>query len=167
MEKPESMMRSETQECETAALENALRTAVRRHRAALAAQDDRRRQGFELRFLLARLGFGTADLDAVCAAASAAALPRHLQGEIARRLGVEAARLKRLAWSASPRYDFNRHLAVRRALLWAGGKAEDPRCLPIPPRAAPAHPPRRTRRLRPSGGAEARGQPPHALGTLP
>lgn len=126
MEKPESMMRSETQEYETAALENALRTAARRRRAALAVEDDRRRRGFELRFLLARLGFGTADLDAVSAAGAAATLPRRLQGEIARRLGVEAARLKRLAWSASPRYDLNRHLAVRRALLWADGRAEDP-----------------------------------------
>ena len=101
-------------------MEAALRDAARRHRRRLADESDRLRQGFEFRFLLAQLRFGIADRDAVAAASSAAVLPPALRDEIARRLRLEAARLKRFVRTGNPRYDINRHIAVRRALSWTG-----------------------------------------------
>jgi hypothetical protein len=111
------------------ALEVALRSAIARHRAQLRREAERRTEAFEQRFLLACLGLVPAELDAIAAAASAAALPPELACRIESRLAAEAERLLRLARAGSARYDLNRHIAVHRGLDWLHGR---------PPRQDPA-----------------------------
>ena len=100
-------------------MEAALRAAVLAHRIALRARLQSETKGFELRFLCARLGFAAGELDAIAANSDAAGLPPALRETLRQRLAAEATRLARLARAASPRYDINRHIAVRRAIAWA------------------------------------------------
>lgn len=100
-------------------MEAALRAAVLAHRIALRARLQSQTKGFELRFLCARLGFGAEDLDAIAASPDATALKPALREALRQRLAAEATRLARLARAASPGYDINRHIAVRRAIAWA------------------------------------------------
>lgn len=102
-------------------LEAALRAAVAAHRTALRAEREEEAGGLALRFLLARLGFAPAELDAVAAARKASDFSPALRSDIRRRLALEAARLLRLARARSPAYDLNRHIAVHRASRWANG----------------------------------------------
>lgn len=112
-------------------MEAALRAAVLAHRIALQARLQSETNGFELRFLCARLGFAAEDLDAIAASPDAAALPPALRERLRQRLAAEATRLARLARAASPGYDINRHIAVRRAIGWA--EAAPPRVMPGTP----------------------------------
>ena len=99
-------------------MEAALRAAIAAHRIALQQRVEAETQGFEQRFLFARLGVVAEELDAIAAAPNAAALPPALRDRLRQRLASEATRLVRLARAQSPSYDINRHIAVRRAVAW-------------------------------------------------
>ena len=102
-------------------METALRAAIAEHRVELHRRLKAEAQGFELRFLLARLGFAADELDALAGAAAASELAAELRATVRQRLAGEVTRLLRLARAGSPAYDINRHIAVRRALCWIEG----------------------------------------------
>ncbi|MEH6718904.1 MAG: hypothetical protein V7704_08500 [Aurantimonas endophytica] len=76
--------------------------------------------------LLRRLGLDDAAVRQAIAVERATQLPAALGDWLRERVTVELRRLTRMARGAHPRYDINRHIAVRRLANWLEGSDERP-----------------------------------------
>lgn len=109
---------------DTASLDAALAAAIRRHaeRQRRTVADELHR--LEKAVLLRRLGLDDEAVRLAVAAGSGAQLPASLGAMLGERLATELKRLSRQARGADPRYDINRHIAVRRLANWLEGDQE-------------------------------------------
>ncbi|NDV87749.1 hypothetical protein GTW51_13665 [Aurantimonas aggregata] len=106
---------------DTAPLDAALAAAIRRHAERQRRSVANDLQRLEKAVLLRRLGLDDAAVRVAIAAESAAHLPTPLGVRLRERVTSELKRLTRQARGADPRYDINRHIAVRRLAHWLDG----------------------------------------------
>lgn len=110
---------------DTAALDAALAAAIRRHAERQRRSVARDLHRLDKAVLLRRLGLGDEAVQVAVAAGSAAQLPAPLGAWLRERVAIELRHLTRQARGADPRYDINRHIAVKRLSRWLGGGEDD------------------------------------------
>ncbi|MBB4004182.1 hypothetical protein [Aurantimonas endophytica] len=111
---------------DTTSLDAALAAAIRCHAERQRRSVARDLQRLEKAVLLRRLGLDDAAVRQAIAVERATQLPAALGIWLRERVTVELQRLTRMARGAHPRYDINRHIAVRRLANWLEGHDERP-----------------------------------------
>lgn len=107
-------------------LEKALGRAAKAHIEALRRAEEATAKRAEITATLRRLGFSPDEVEIAAAAGSARELAAGLATRLSERVSSELKRLSRLGRAGHPGYDLNRHITVRRVMLWADGDAEQP-----------------------------------------